>query len=75
MELLQRLTIKARLQLNAFFVGTAMFILLLVILYEASVMLKLNNAIQLTEELAIHEGILRKHEKNFLFYNQNLNDL
>ncbi|MEC8324649.1 MAG: methyl-accepting chemotaxis protein [Pseudomonadota bacterium] len=68
MELLQRLTIKARLQLNAFFVGAAMFILLLVILYEASVMLKLNTAIQLTEELAIHEGVLRKHEKNFLFY-------
>ncbi|MGB0986243.1 MAG: methyl-accepting chemotaxis protein, partial [Pseudoalteromonas spongiae] len=45
-----------------------MFILLLVILYEASVMLKLNTAIQLTEELAIHEGVLRKHEKNFLFY-------
>lgn len=68
MELLQRLTIKARLQLNAVFVGAAMFILLMVILYEASIMLKLNNAIQLTEELAIQEGILRKHEKNFLFY-------
>ncbi|WP_372768691.1 methyl-accepting chemotaxis protein [Pseudoalteromonas sp.] len=68
MELLQRLTIKARLQLNAVFVGAAMFILLLVILYEASVMLKLNTAIQLTEELANHEGVLRKHEKNFLFY-------
>ena len=68
MELLQRLTIKARLQLNAFFVGLAMLVLLFVILYEASVMLKLNNAVQLTEELAIHEGVLRKHEKNFLFY-------
>lgn len=68
MELLQRLTIKARLQLNAVIVGAAMFVLLLVILYEASVMLKLNTAIQLTEELAIQEGILRKHEKNFLFY-------
>ena len=68
MELLQRLTIKARLQLNAFYVGLAMLVLLFVILYEASVMLKLNNAVQLTEELAIHEGVLRKHEKNFLFY-------
>ena len=68
MELLQRLTIKARLQLNAFFVGLAMLVLLFVILYEASVMLKLNNAVQLTEQLAIHEGVLRKHEKNFLFY-------
>ena len=68
MGLLQRLTIKARLQLNALFVGLAMLVLLLVILFEASTMLKLNSAIQLTEELAVHGGVMRKHEKNFLFY-------
>lgn len=68
MELLQRLTIKARLQLNALFVGIAMLVLLLVILVESSTMLKLNMAIQLTEELAVEQGVMRKHEKDFLFY-------
>jgi methyl-accepting chemotaxis protein len=68
MALLENLTIKRRLQLNAFVVGIAMLVMLLVIIYEARTMLKLNEAIQFAEELEVHELSMRKHEKNFLFY-------
>ena len=70
MDFLQKLTIKRRLQINAALVAVAMLVLLIVILFEANTMLKLNNTIKLAEEMNIHELTLRKHEKNFLFYKQ-----
>ncbi len=68
MALLENLTIKRRLQLNAIVVGIAMLVMLAVIIFEARTMLKLNEAIQYAEELEIHELSMRKYEKNFLFY-------
>ncbi|WP_462150598.1 methyl-accepting chemotaxis protein [Pseudoalteromonas xiamenensis] len=68
MGFLENFTIKRRLQINAFVVGVAMVVMLLVIIYEARTMLKLNETIQLAEELDIHELSMRKYEKNFLFY-------
>ncbi|NMR24988.1 methyl-accepting chemotaxis protein [Pseudoalteromonas sp. NEC-BIFX-2020_015] len=70
MSLLQNLTIKRRLQFNAVVVGLAMIVMLFVIIYEARIMLKLNETIQYAEELDIHELSMRKFEKNFLFYKQ-----
>ena len=68
MNVLQNLTIKRRLQLNALVVGLAMIVMLCVIILESRMMLKLNETIQNAEELDIHELAMRKHEKNFLFY-------
>lgn len=68
MTLLQNLTIKRRLQINALVVGLAMIVMLCIIIYEARTMLKLNETIQYAEELDIHELSMRKHEKDFLFY-------
>lgn len=68
MALLENLTIKRRLQLNAIVVGVAMLVMLAVIIFEARTMLKLNESIQYAEELEIHELSMRKYEKNFLFY-------
>ncbi|MFC3032900.1 methyl-accepting chemotaxis protein [Pseudoalteromonas fenneropenaei] len=68
MGFLENLTIKRRLQLNALFVGVAMVVMLVVIIYEAKTMLRLNETIQYAEELDIHELAMRKYEKNFLFY-------
>ena len=68
MNVLQNLTIKRRLQLNALVVGLAMVVMLCVIIFESRMMLKLNETIQNAEELDIHELAMRKHEKNFLFY-------
>lgn len=68
MNVLQNLTIKRRLQLNALVVGLAMIVMLCVIIFESRMMLKLNETIQNAEELDIHELAMRKHEKNFLFY-------
>ena len=68
MNFLQNLTIKRRLQLNALVVGLAMIVMLCIIIYEARVMLKLNETIQYAEELGIHELSMRKYEKDFLFY-------
>ena len=68
MALLENLTIKKRLQLNAIVVGVAMLVMLVVIIFEARTMLKLNESIQYAEELEIHELSMRKYEKNFLFY-------
>ncbi|EWH05061.1 chemotaxis protein [Pseudoalteromonas lipolytica SCSIO 04301] len=68
MNVLQNLTIKRRLQLNALVVGLAMIVMLCVIIFESRTMLKLNETIQNAEELDIHELSMRKHEKNFLFY-------
>lgn len=70
MLFLQKLTIKRRLQINALLVAIAMLILLVVILFEANTMLRLNKTIQLAEEMNVYELKLRKHEKNFLFYKQ-----
>ncbi|NOU52789.1 methyl-accepting chemotaxis protein [Pseudoalteromonas sp. JBTF-M23] len=70
MALLENFTIKRRLQLNALVVGIALIVMLVVIIYEAKTMLQLNNAIQYSKELNIHQLIMRKHEKNFLFYKQ-----
>ncbi|BDF96372.1 MULTISPECIES: methyl-accepting chemotaxis protein [unclassified Pseudoalteromonas] len=70
MGLLQNLTIKRRLQVNALVVGLAMVVMLCVIIYEARIMLKLNETIQYAEELDIHELSMRKYEKDFLFYKQ-----
>ena len=67
MNVLQNLTIKRRLQLNALVVGLAMVVMLCVIIFESRMMLKLNETIQNAEELDIHELSMRKHEKNFLF--------
>lgn len=74
MGLLQNLTIKRRLQLNAVVVGLAMVVLLCVIIFEARTMVKLNQTIQYAEELDIHELSMRKYEKDFLFY-KNTNSL
>ncbi|WP_372858835.1 methyl-accepting chemotaxis protein [Pseudoalteromonas sp.] len=68
MNFLQNLTIKRRLQLNALVVGLAMIVMLCIIIYEARVMLKLNETIQYAEEIGIHELSMRKYEKDFLFY-------
>ena len=70
MGLLQNLTIKRRLQVNALVVGIALVVMLCVIIYEARIMLKLNETIQYAEELDIHELSMRKYEKDFLFYKQ-----
>ena len=70
MALLENLTIKRRLQVNALVVGIALVVMLIMIMYEARTMLKLNEAIQQAEEVAIHELSMRKHEKNFLFYKE-----
>ena len=72
MTILQNLTIKRRLQINALVVGLAMIVMLFIIIYEARVMLKLNETIQYAEELDIHELSMRKYEKDFLFYNNNI---
>lgn len=68
MNFLENLTIKKRLMLNALVVGLAMVILLCVVIFEGKENFKLNKTIQLTKDLDIHQLILRKHEKNFLFY-------
>jgi methyl-accepting chemotaxis protein len=68
MALLENLTIKRRLQLNALVVGIAMLVMLCVIILEAKTMLRLNETIEYAEELDIHELAMRKYEKNFLFY-------
>ncbi|MEI5640364.1 MULTISPECIES: methyl-accepting chemotaxis protein [unclassified Pseudoalteromonas] len=70
MALLENLTIKRRLQVNALVVGIALVVMLIMIMFEARTMLKLNEAIQQAEEVAIHELSMRKHEKNFLFYKE-----
>ncbi|BBN82797.1 methyl-accepting chemotaxis protein [Pseudoalteromonas sp. A25] len=70
MALLENLTIKRRLQLNALVVGVSLIVMLIVIIYEAKTMLQLNNAIQYSKELDIHQLTMRKHEKNFLFYKE-----
>ena len=54
MNFLQNLTIKRRLQLNALVVGLTMIVMLCIIIYEARVMLKLNETIQYAEELDVH---------------------
>lgn len=68
MGFLENITIKRRLQINALVVAIAMVVLLLVIVFEAKIMLRLNESIQYAEELDIHELSMRKYEKNFLFY-------
>lgn len=68
MGFLENITIKRRLQINTLVVAIAMVVMLLVIVYEAKVMLRLNESIQYAEELDIHELSMRKYEKNFLFY-------
>ena len=68
MELLQRFSIKLRLQLNALVIAIAMIVMLAVLIYETNSMAKLTEAIKVTEELSITQLELRKHEKNFLFY-------
>ncbi|MBE0371379.1 methyl-accepting chemotaxis protein [Pseudoalteromonas flavipulchra NCIMB 2033 = ATCC BAA-314] len=70
MAVLENLTIRRRLQVNALVVGIALVVMLIMIMYEARTMLKLNETIQYAEELDIHELAMRKHEKNFLFYKQ-----
>ncbi|OUL57615.1 methyl-accepting chemotaxis protein [Pseudoalteromonas ulvae] len=68
MELLQRFSIKLRLQLNALVIAIAMIVMLAVLIYETNSMAKLTEAIKVTEELSISQLELRKHEKNFLFF-------
>ncbi len=68
MKFMQHLSIKRRLQVNAVVVGIAMVIMLAVIVNQARVMLQLNQAMEIAEELNVLELTMRKHEKNFLFY-------
>ncbi|RXF00938.1 methyl-accepting chemotaxis protein [Pseudoalteromonas sp. PS5] len=70
MAVLENLTIRRRLQLNALVVGMALIVMLFMIMFEARTMLKLNESIQFAEELEVHELAMRKHEKNFLFYKE-----
>lgn len=72
MNFLQNLTIKRRLQFNALIVGLAMIVMLCIIIYEARIMLKLNETIQYAEELDVHELSMRKYEKTFCFTKMSL---
>lgn len=68
MSFLQNLTIKRRLQLNALVVGLAMIVMLFIVIYQSRIMLKLNQTVQYSQELSVHELTMRKYEKDFLFY-------
>ncbi|CAI87781.1 methyl-accepting chemotaxis protein [Pseudoalteromonas translucida] len=70
MIVLQNLTIKRRLQLNALTVALAMLAFLYVIITGSQTTLKLTNITQQAEQLNIHQLQLSAHEKNFLFYKQ-----
>lgn len=60
MSFLQNLTIKRRLQLNALIVGLAMIVMLFIIIYQSRIMLKLNQTVQYSQELSVHELTMRK---------------
>lgn len=70
MIVLQNLTIKRRLQLNALTVALAMLAFLYVIITGSQTTLKLTNITQQAEQLNIHQLQLSAHEKTFLFYKQ-----
>lgn len=70
MIVLQNLTIKRRLQLNALTVALAMLAFLYVIIAGSQTTLKLTNITQQAEKLNIHQLQLSAHEKTFLFYKQ-----
>lgn len=70
MIVLQNLTIKRRLQLNALTVALAMLAFLYVIITGSQATLKLTNITQQAEQLNIHQLQLSAHEKTFLFYKQ-----
>ena len=70
MIVLQNLTIKRRLQLNALTVALAMLAFLYVIITGSQTTLKLTNITQQAEQLNIHQLQLSAHEKIFLFYKQ-----
>ncbi|ALS34269.1 methyl-accepting chemotaxis protein [Pseudoalteromonas translucida KMM 520] len=70
MIVLQNVTIKRRLQLNALTVALAMLAFLYVIITGSQTTLKLTNITQQAEQLNIHQLQLSAHEKTFLFYKQ-----
>nr|WP_306288436.1 methyl-accepting chemotaxis protein [Pseudoalteromonas sp. WY3] len=70
MIVLQNLTIKRRLQLNALTVALAMLAFLYVIITGSQTTLKLTNITQQAEQLNIHQLQLSAYEKTFLFYKQ-----
>lgn len=70
MIVLQNVTIKRRLQLNALTVALAMLAFLYVIITGSQTTLKLTNITQQAEQLNIHQLQLSAHEKIFLFYKQ-----
>ncbi len=69
-NLIQSISIKKRLQLNALVVGIAMFVLLAMNMFESAKMLKLNKAIEYVEDISRYQLSMRNHEKDFLFYKE-----
>jgi len=70
MGLLERLSIKMRLQINALVVGIAMLVMLLVIIFQSQTMQTLNAITSITGSLNAKELGMRKDEKDFLAYKQ-----
>ncbi|SFD08435.1 methyl-accepting chemotaxis protein [Pseudoalteromonas denitrificans] len=68
MGLLERLSIKMRLQINALVVAIAMMVMLIVIMFQAQTMQTLNAVTGITGELNAMELGMRKDEKDFLVY-------
>lgn len=70
MGLLERLSIKMRLQINALVVAIAMLVMLLVIIFQSQTMQTLNAITSITGSLNAKELGMRKDEKDFLAYKQ-----
>ncbi|WP_042152596.1 MULTISPECIES: methyl-accepting chemotaxis protein [unclassified Pseudoalteromonas] len=70
MGLLERLSIKMRLQINALVVGIAMLVMLFVIIFQSQTMQSLNAITSITGTLNAKELGMRKDEKDFLAYKQ-----
>lgn len=70
MTLLERLSIKMRLQINALVVAIAMLVMLLVIVFQSQTMQTLNAITSITGSLNAKELGMRKDEKDFLAYKQ-----
>ncbi|MBU2972605.1 methyl-accepting chemotaxis protein [Pseudoalteromonas sp. C2R02] len=70
MGLLERLSIKMRLQINALVVAIAMLVMLFVIIFQSQTMQSLNAITSITGTLNAKELGMRKDEKDFLAYKQ-----
>lgn len=70
MSLLERISIKMRLQINALVVAIAMLVMLTVIIFQSQTMQTLNTITSITGSLNAKELGMRKDEKDFLAYKQ-----